>query len=596
MTRTLPHLAPRRDGSRPAAVPAGVTRATVTLAALATVAVLMWGALFTWGPGLAQARAGVVEVDVAVERVAGEDRYATAVAAAEKAYPDWSGVSHVVVASGEDDGSVDALTAGGLCWAYDAPLLLTSREALAPRTARALREMVSANTTVQVHIVGGWGPVPEQRFIDIRAIVGDGNVDRVSGDDRFGTSAAVARRMAAVARETSGTVMPDVALFANAADDASFTDALVMSALSARTGAPLLLSTGSSVPSGVGAVLTDLGLERRIVAGGPGVVSDGLVAALDAERWSGGDRYATAVEVARRATAEGWLDPARVGLAASVPDALSGSASLGRLRHPLLLTSPDRLPAATAYELGRAAVAADGCTVFGGEGAVTPAVAAQLGGAPAEPLISVSNGSETYVAARIRVRATTGANTSRIRAYVDGEPVLEKEVGSFEIVDLGELPTEAATTRVRVETVSREGEVAASERSFTSLGYAWSDYIVIDKGDFRLYLVKDGLLVKSYPIAVGKAGWETPPAVWRILSKSHMPPSGIFGPRWMRLYRRVGSPGSYGYGYTSYGVHGTNQPWVIGTKASHGCIRLYNEDILDLYPRVPIGMTVVTRE
>jgi lipoprotein-anchoring transpeptidase ErfK/SrfK len=64
----------------------------------------------------------------------------------------------------------------------------------------------------------------------------------------------------------------------------------------------------------------------------------------------------------------------------------------------------------------------------------------------------------------------------------------------------------------------------------------------------------------------------------------------------MRLFRRYGSAGNYRYSYTAYGIHGTNQEWVIGTKASHGCIRLYNKDIMELFPRVPLGTMVVTRQ
>jgi len=44
---------------------------------------------------------------------------------------------------------------------------------------------------------------------------------------------------------------------------------------------------------------------------------------------------------------------------------------------------------------------------------------------------------------------------------------------------------------------------------------------------------------------------------------------------------------------TLYRIHGTNEPWTIGTNVSSGCIRLTNEDIVDLYNRTPIGAKVV---
>jgi lipoprotein-anchoring transpeptidase ErfK/SrfK len=45
-------------------------------------------------------------------------------------------------------------------------------------------------------------------------------------------------------------------------------------------------------------------------------------------------------------------------------------------------------------------------------------------------------------------------------------------------------------------------------------------------------------------------------------------------------------------GASTYRIHGTDAPWTIGTAVSKGCIRMYNEDVLDLYPRVPVGTRV----
>ena len=45
-------------------------------------------------------------------------------------------------------------------------------------------------------------------------------------------------------------------------------------------------------------------------------------------------------------------------------------------------------------------------------------------------------------------------------------------------------------------------------------------------------------------------------------------------------------------GASTYRIHGTDAPWTIGQAVSKGCIRMFNEDVLDLYPRVPVGMKV----
>lgn len=122
--------------------------------------------------------------------------------------------------------------------------------------------------------------------------------------------------------------------------------------------------------------------------------------------------------------------------------------------------------------------------------------------------------------------------------------------------------------------------------------YPWSRYIVVDKSDLRLYLVENGALVVSYPVAVGKASTPTPNAVWRIGAKYYTDVWSVYGPRKMRLFRQSGSS----FVFTAYNMHGTNVDSSIGTYASHGCIRMHNYDVLVFFDMVPLGTMVVTRE
>ncbi len=156
-------------------------------------------------------------------------------------------------------------------------------------------------------------------------------------------------------------------------------------------------------------------------------------------------------------------------------------------------------------------------------------------------------------------------------------------------LDVRALSAPSGRSAVAVDVFEIEGKVADA-RPPSTLGYPWRNYIVIDKSEFRLYLVKNGVVERTFPVAHGKLGWATPVAVWRVGAKYYT--GGVSGPRKMRLFRQRGSR----YVFTAYGIHGTNEPWVIGTRASHGCIRLYNDDVLDLFPRVPMGTMVVTRD
>lgn len=87
--------------------------------------------------------------------------------------------------------------------------------------------------------------------------------------------------------------------------------------------------------------------------------------------------------------------------------------------------------------------------------------------------------------------------------------------------------------------------------------------------------------ITVYPVAIGKPSTPTPPGNWKVVFKS-VDPGGPFGVRWMRLSVPWGS----------YGIHGTNNPKSIGKAVSHGCIRLYNEDVIVVYSKTPIGTPV----
>lgn len=104
-------------------------------------------------------------------------------------------------------------------------------------------------------------------------------------------------------------------------------------------------------------------------------------------------------------------------------------------------------------------------------------------------------------------------------------------------------------------------------------------YIQID--EHKLYLLENGKKIKEYPIAAGKSDTPSPLGYWKIVEKSTW--GRGFGGRWMGLNVPWGK----------YGIHGTVRPDSVGRDSSHGCIRMYNKDIRELYKMVPIGTPVV---
>ena len=130
--------------------------------------------------------------------------------------------------------------------------------------------------------------------------------------------------------------------------------------------------------------------------------------------------------------------------------------------------------------------------------------------------------------------------------------------------------------------------------------------IVIDTNNRFLYLVMDGGKARRYGVGVGKPGFEwagehkvTRKAEWpdwhppkemiaREAAKGHYLPAHMPGGEANPLGARAMYLGS-----TLYRIHGTNAPWTIGFGVSSGCIRMRNQDVVDLYERVKVGTRVI---
>jgi hypothetical protein len=140
--------------------------------------------------------------------------------------------------------------------------------------------------------------------------------------------------------------------------------------------------------------------------------------------------------------------------------------------------------------------------------------------------------------------------------------------------------------------------------TFANLSRVYNTVLTIDRDNFKLRLFKGLKFRKSYGIAVGMAGLDTPAGRYAIQNKQvnpawHVPNSAWAGSlagqvipggapnnplraRWLGIANGVG-------------IHGTAEDWSIGTRASHGCIRMHVSDVIDLYPRVPVGTTVLIK-
>ncbi|MEZ0166702.1 cell wall-binding repeat-containing protein [Kineococcus sp. LSe6-4] len=194
-----------------------------------------------------------------VDRTAGADRYATAVAVAQRFFP--TGQVSFVLARG--DAFPDAVTGAALAGWRGEPLLLTAPE----RLPEAVTTWLSAAERTRATVVGG----PESVSATVAArtdlfLTAPQAVTRLSGADRYATSAAVAR--AAHPRSTVAVV----------ATGRTFPDALAAVPVAAVNGAPLLLVPGNCSPAATGDYLAGNGALRGVlVAGDSSAVADGAL-------------------------------------------------------------------------------------------------------------------------------------------------------------------------------------------------------------------------------------------------------------------------------------------------------------------------------
>jgi len=201
---------------------------------------------------------------VAIDRLAGPNRYATAAAISRASFE--PGVPLAFVASGE--AFPDALAAGGVAGTLGAPILLTRRSALPAET----RAELARRNPGRVAIVGGTGIIDAGVATAIASIVP--TVERVAGPNRFATAAAVAARFAP---EATGAILTT---------GLEFADALAAVPVAAAEGRPILLVRPDELTVPTRDAIIDARPSSLVVAGGPVRVSDAV--ANEAAGWSDG--------------------------------------------------------------------------------------------------------------------------------------------------------------------------------------------------------------------------------------------------------------------------------------------------------------------
>lgn len=175
------------------------------------------------------------------------------------------------------------------------------------------------------------------------------------------------------------------------------------------------------------------------------------------------------------------------------------------------------------------------------------------------------------------------------------KPRLQSDTVEKNVVAAADIPKR---TRLVAPGQIENGE----EKPKSSNGVASGEtQVVVALSDRRVYVYRYNEVIASYPIAVGKKGWETPTGTFQVMHMQHHPiwrhpitgkvfeagSDSPLGDRWI---------GFWSDGRNEIGFHGTPDVDLVGTAVSHGCLRMRNADVRSLYDQVSLGTPVLVRD
>ncbi|TDL32668.1 hypothetical protein E2R51_08270 [Jeotgalibacillus sp. S-D1] len=288
----------------------------------------------------------VSNADTEAKRIAGKDRYETAVSISKNG---WKKAETVVLATGAD--FPDALAGGPLAYKENAPILLTRASSLHALTEKEIERLEAK----KVIILGSKGAVSQA--VENRLKSKGLTVERIGGLNRFETAAQIAERLPSEE--------------AIVAQGLNFPDALAVSPYAAKNGMPILLTRADRVPAETLEALT--GKKKTIVVGSTGAVSDPVMKKFPAPvRYGGATRYETAKAITTNLLM--GKEQAYAATGTNFPDALAGSVLAANRNAPILLVREKSIPAPTKDLLKSYSA----FTIFGSQGAVSEDVKEEL--------------------------------------------------------------------------------------------------------------------------------------------------------------------------------------------------------------------------
>ncbi|AJD92211.1 hypothetical protein JMA_28940 [Jeotgalibacillus malaysiensis] len=284
------------------------------------------------------------------ERISGNDRYNTAVKVSQEG---WETSNTVVLATGQN--YPDALSATPLASYYNAPLLLVREVAL----PESVREEIKRLKAKEVIIIGGESVLSSYIELELQMLgISEANVRRISGENRYSTSAKIANEIKGANKAVLATGQ-------------TFADALSIAPIAGSEKMPILLTKANSLPAETKSHLSQAKYTETFIIGGNTAISDSVYNEVkNPVRISGQSRYETNTAIITHFADS--ISPAKMYLATGLnyPDALSGSVLAAKYQAPLILTAPEAPRATTKQTVSILTPDSKEIFILGGENAL----------------------------------------------------------------------------------------------------------------------------------------------------------------------------------------------------------------------------------
>lgn len=391
--------------------------------------------------------------DGVAERIAGDNRYETAVDISQQGFATEGSAESVVLARSDD--YADALAGAPLADHVGGPLLLTPSSVLQNDTAAEIDRVLAEDGTV--YVLGGESAISNDVVEQLEEL--DYTVERIGGDNRYETSVNVATEIG----DGDGPVLLTTGW--------NYPDALAAGAAAAHQDGVVLLTADNVVPNEVRTHLGGRVGADIYAVGGPGARA-AAASEIEATSIIGTDRYDTAVRVASEFFHDGTSAPDGAVLATGweFADALAGGAWSGSNGRPVLLTAQNVLPDVTANYVSARSNGEELFTVsvLGGQSAVSGNVYETLQAAFGDPLVATYDAeagvlSGTTLLSVASVTVVIGDESSTVPVAADGRfslDVSDFEPGSYTAQITAGSGASAVSETVTFEVVAPEPEPA----------------------------------------------------------------------------------------------------------------------------------------